>query len=106
MSRILWAASISPIGHWISSSQTSLRLRLSNNHIALPLAAKHSWPGYDFNHQYAGVAARSRLLCLQRRDRRPIRTRRRLFEGPPAFKKQGRRLVKIGAALKTLYCWL
>src|ERR1700728_1752237 len=38
MPRILWAASISPIGDGTSSSQISLRLPLSNHHIALPEA--------------------------------------------------------------------
>src|ERR1700722_14892513 len=36
--RILCAASISPIGHWTSSSQISLCLPLSNHHIARPEA--------------------------------------------------------------------
>jgi hypothetical protein len=38
MSRILCAASISPIGHATPSSQISFRLPLSNHHIALPEA--------------------------------------------------------------------
>src|SRR5258707_13949192 len=60
MSRILCAASISPIGHWISSSQISLRLPLPllNHHIAMPLnICKHRSPGYDFNNQSAAAPA-------------------------------------------------
>src|SRR5258708_19204146 len=42
ISRILWAASISPIGRSIFSSQISLRLPLLNHRIAVPLKTSAS----------------------------------------------------------------
>src|SRR5258708_10563744 len=97
MSRILWAASISPIGHWISSSQISLRLPLVNHRIAVPPPASIDGQGTIsiFN-----PPASTSLLCFQRRDRLPIRTRWMACKGLRALEKQRRWLVEIGNPLK------
>src|SRR6476469_6181317 len=67
--RILCAASISPIGHWISSSQTSLRSLLSN-HRRSALANHHIDHACNISKATMAVAGRAQLRSIQALDRR------------------------------------
>src|ERR1700676_3290750 len=89
MSRIRWAASISPIGHWMASSQTSSDLGLLNHRIATSLKIKS---GYGICGRYAsqngGIFIPGNPPVVTFRQQGP--------ENPQA--RQARCLVRVSAA--------